>query len=232
MSGIFGGKKAQSSSQSDQYNKSYDFIKDTYSPLTGYAGSGLSALSALLGGDSSGFDAFKQATGFDAAADLGSRGITGNAAAAGLLRSGSTGKALQNYGETLQNQYASNYMDKLLAQAQAGFNAGNLISGAGQVGTSTSQSTSKENGGLGGLLGTALAGAQLIGASDKRLKTNITKVGNLSNGLGLYSYNYINGKGPYIGVLAQEVEELMPEALGPIVDGYMTVDYGKIREIV
>jgi hypothetical protein len=113
----------------------------------------------LLGGDTSGFQSYKDATGFDFMTEQGSRGITGNAAARGLLRSGATGKALANYGNQMQNQYAQNYINQLLGLGQLGLGAGGLLAQAGQTSTSTSKSRSKP--GLGGLIG---GGLSLIGA--------------------------------------------------------------------
>lgn len=150
MSSLFGGKK--SSGQSG--NKSYDYIKSTFSPLTAYAGTGAEGISKLLSGDASGFNAYKKATGFDALVEEGSRGITGNAAAGGLLRSGGTGKAIANYGNMMQNQYADNYLQRLLGLAGLGTQAGQLITSAGQY----SKEKSKEKPGLGGFIGT-IAGA-------------------------------------------------------------------------
>lgn len=154
MSKIFGGSKQKSTSSSS--NQAYDYIKNTFSPLTSYAGTGAEGISRLLGGDSSGFDAYKKATGFDGLIQEGSRGITGNAAAGGLLRSGGTGKALVNYGNTMQNQYADNYLQRLLGLSGLGMNAGQLISGAGNVSNSTQ--TSKSKPGLGGLIGGIASG--------------------------------------------------------------------------
>lgn len=146
MSKIFGGSKSKSS------NRAYGQISGAFSPLFQYAGQGASGLAALLGGDASGFNAFKKATGFDAISEAGSRGITGNKAASGLLRSGSTAKALQAYGDTIQNQFASDYMNKLLGLSGIGMQAGGLVTQAGQV------SKSKSKPGLGGFLGGGLAG--------------------------------------------------------------------------
>lgn len=154
MGSIFGGSKSKSTSNS--YNKSYDYIKDTFSPVTSYAGTGAEGISKLLSGDASGFNAFKNATGFNQLLQEGSRGITGNAAANGLLRSGGTGKALVNYGNTMQNQYADNFMQRLLGLSSLGMNAGQLIAGAGNVNNSTSSSKSKP--GLGGLIGGIASG--------------------------------------------------------------------------
>lgn len=220
MGSIFGGSKQKSSSA----NQAFGQIRDTFTPVTGMAGTGADAMKALLSGDASGFNAFKAATGFDAAAEQGSRGVTGNAAARGLLRSGSTGKALQTFGQNLQNQYSSNYLDQLAKLAGIGLNAGGLIANAGQ--TSTSKGKSKP--GIGGFLGSVASG---VAASDRRLKKNIIKLRELPDGLGVYSYKYINNTGPYVGVMADEVKELRPKALGPIIDGYATVDYSKIGEL-
>lgn len=219
MGSIFGGSKSKSTSS----NQAYGTLSTAFSPLLGYAQQGAQGLAALLGGDTSGFEAYKRATGFDAAAETGSRGITGNAAASGLLRSGSTSKALQSYGTNLQNQYSQNYLDNLLSLANTGLQAGNVLSGAG----ATSTSTSKSKSGLGGLVGSIASG---VAASDRRLKKNIFEVGKLKNGLKLYQFRYINNEGPFVGVMAQEVKELMPEALGPEVNGYMTVNYEVIKD--
>ena len=153
MGSLFGSKQK---SVSNTYNKAYDDISTSFSPLFGLAGTGANALQSLLGGDSSGFNAFKGATGFDQLLQTGSRGITGNAAARGLLRSGSSGKALMDYGNSMQNQYAQQYINNLLGLSGIGMNAGQLVAGAGQ--TSSSKSTSKDKSGLGRFLGGGLAG--------------------------------------------------------------------------
>lgn len=150
MSSIFGGSKSKSSSS----NQAYGNILQNYGGLEGTASTGVNALNSLLSGNSSGFDAYKNATGFNAAALTGSQGITGNAAASGLLRSGSTGKALQSYGDNIQNQYASQYINNLMNQANLGFQAGSLISGAGN--TASGSSSSKN--GIGKFLGAAVSG--------------------------------------------------------------------------
>lgn len=88
-------------------------------------------------------------------------------------------------------------------------------------------------GGLFGLGGSALggwagsnAGASTISGwfSDRRLKTNIKKVGKLDNGLNVYSYNYVWGGPAQIGVMAQEVEKVNPDAVG-VNSGFKVVDY-------
>jgi hypothetical protein len=87
---------------------------------------------------------------------------------------------------------------------------------------------------FGGLLG-AGAGASAIAPlaatlgsfSDRRLKTNIKQVGTADNGLNVYSYNYVWGGPTQLGYMADEVEKLIPEAVGES-HGYKTVNYGMI----
>lgn len=83
---------------------------------------------------------------------------------------------------------------------------------------------------LGGLFGLAgsLGGAAIkAGAfSDVRVKENISRVGTLDNGLPVYAYNYVWGGPTHIGVMAQDVERVNPEAVGSV-HGIKTVDYGK-----
>ena len=56
----------------------------------------------------------------------------------------------------------------------------------------------------------------------------IERIGQLISGLPVYLFTYINSGIQTIGVMADEVEKLAPEALGPVVAGYNTVDYGKL----
>jgi hypothetical protein len=51
--------------------------------------------------------------------------------------------------------------------------------------------------------------------SDRRLKTNITRIGALPSGLPVYRYNYIWSAETYIGVMAQEALQFFPEVYDP-----------------
>lgn len=70
--------------------------------------------------------------------------------------------------------------------------------------------------------------------SDLSIKENICKIGTLVNGLNLYKYEYkqpykdVWGHGEQIGVIAQEVEKLIPEAVGIHADGYKVVNYSMV----
>lgn len=62
--------------------------------------------------------------------------------------------------------------------------------------------------------------------SDIRTKENIIPIG-VENGYPLYEFNYIGIPTRFIGVMAQDVEQLMPEAVSER-GGFKTVDYNKI----
>jgi hypothetical protein len=67
--------------------------------------------------------------------------------------------------------------------------------------------------------------------SDRAAKTNIVRVGNHPAGVGLYIFEYKPefrrecGDGPFVGVMADEVETVLPEAVSLRADGYKQVDY-------
>lgn len=65
--------------------------------------------------------------------------------------------------------------------------------------------------------------------SDERLKENIEPVGELNDGQPIYRYNYKGDPRTQIGLIAQDVEQSHPEAVG-LAGGYRTVDYGKATD--
>jgi Chaperone of endosialidase len=64
--------------------------------------------------------------------------------------------------------------------------------------------------------------------SDTRLKRDVTQVGELDSGINLYRYRYLWSDTAYVGVMAQEVAAVMPEAVQRGADGYMRVDYARL----
>ena len=70
--------------------------------------------------------------------------------------------------------------------------------------------------------------------SDIRLKTNIKQVGKLDNGIKLYTWKWtdeakkIVNNQPEYGVIADEVQDTMPEAVIRGSDGYLRVNYSAI----
>jgi hypothetical protein len=102
--------------------------------------------------------------------------------------------------------------------------------GGSQTGQQT-QTTSRQP----GLFDYATLGASLI-PSDIRLKENIQPIGKSDKGINLYTWDWneegkrIAGNQPTIGVLAQELREVMPEAVTEGSDGYLRVNYLKVLQ--
>jgi len=88
---------------------------------------------------------------------------------------------------------------------------------------------------MGGLMGLAgKTGFITSLGSDQTIKENISKVGSLDNGINIYKFEYRPeykdtwGHGSHIGVMAQEVEKVIPEAVSLHEDGYKLVNYAML----
>lgn len=64
--------------------------------------------------------------------------------------------------------------------------------------------------------------------SDIAAKHDIALLGHLGNGLGYYRFSYNGSDRVYVGVMAQEVQQIMPQAVVRDRDGYLRVFYDKI----
>jgi Chaperone of endosialidase len=83
-------------------------------------------------------------------------------------------------------------------------------------------------GGAWGLNTDAIYGLVAI-PSDKRLKRDIARIGVLDNGLGLYRFRYLWSDMVYVGVMAQEVALIRPDAVAhDALDDYLRVDYSRL----
>ena len=105
-----------------------------------------------------------------------------------------------------------------------------LQGAAGTYGTMTGQQASMYN----AAMQQADPFAQIVGTglgvwarSDRRLKQNIEYVGkDAVTGINLYEFEYNNGSGRrFRGVMADEVEKVMPQAVFAMPDGYKAVNY-------
>lgn len=151
--------------------------------------------------------------------------------------------ASQEYSSAYQRYTADNLnkFNMLMGAAGMGQGSTGILAGAGQnYATGTSQAltdlaSAQQNAALaqasrpsmfGQLLG---AGAQLGAAylaSDFNVKENIEPAGQ-ENGYPIYKFNYKNDAQKYIGVMAQDVEKITPEAVVEI-DGVKHVNYDMI----
>jgi hypothetical protein len=113
-----------------------------------------------------------------------------------------------------------------LGAAQSGYNA--QLANANAQNAASSGFTS----GLMSLGGTLGAAAIM---SDIRTKENIKHIGSMANGLPVYEFEYKPefkaeaGHGKFVGVMAQEVELMQPEAVITRPDGYKMVNYGALN---
>ena len=76
----------------------------------------------------------------------------------------------------------------------------------------------------GGYVKTGVKGA----TSSRLLKENIFKLGKSSEGHNVYKFNYKGNPTNYIGVIAEEVQKLKPEAVFRMANGFLGVNYDQI----
>jgi hypothetical protein len=123
-------------------------------------------------------------------------------------------------------QARDTYLDPFRELGYANQLLAGLPVSAGATGISPSTEAIISALGLGNLLG--VGGATK--ASDRRLKTDIKPIGMFDDGLKVYSYRYKSGGPVQIGVMADEVAVLRPQAYikGGAGDGFDAVDYSKL----
>lgn len=105
---------------------------------------------------------------------------------------------------------------------------------AGQL-SNYNQKIGQQNAMMGGLFGLAAAplGGWAYGGfktSDRRLKKDIRRVGKADNGLPIYLFRYKGDDEIHLGLMAQDVEKVRPEAVTTI-SGYKAVHYPKALEV-
>ena len=90
-----------------------------------------------------------------------------------------------------------------------------------------SSNVNAQNAGLYNLAGSALMAGRLGAFSDRRLKSNIEQVGTHPLGIGIYEYDIFGNRER--GVMADEVLNVMPNAVSVHPSGFMQVDYGMLQ---
>jgi hypothetical protein len=118
------------------------------------------------------------------------------------------------------------------ATRPAGNNAlGNISSGRAASVQSARGAASLGGGGGGARMGGG-GGARGGGGggrrSDIRLKHDISLLGHLDNGIGFYRFVYNGEAKAYVGVMAQDVEAVVPDAVARGRDGYLRVYYDRL----
>ncbi|MGO7956252.1 tail fiber domain-containing protein [Rhizobium leguminosarum] len=64
--------------------------------------------------------------------------------------------------------------------------------------------------------------------SDRRLKTDIRRLGTSAEGIPVYAFRYIWGGPLFVGTMAQDLLSIRPEAVIETASGYYMVDYDKL----
>jgi hypothetical protein len=100
--------------------------------------------------------------------------------------------------------------------------AGRLGSADRSSKTNNDMSFAEKAEGIGSLVG---AGVALFGASDRRLKRDIAHIGELASGIPVYAFRYNDHEAWHIGVMADEVLPIIPEAVSEHESGYLMVRY-------
>tara|TARA_Y100000361_G_scaffold148434_1_gene161252 strand:+ start:681 stop:1856 length:1176 start_codon:yes stop_codon:yes gene_type:complete len=100
---------------------------------------------------------------------------------------------------------------------------GNTLSGLGSSTGSGGGSTT----GLGTTFNPQSIGSSSSYFSDIRLKDNVRKIGKSPSGLNIYEWNYKWSPQKYSGVIAQELQKIMPNAVTNMF-GYLAVNYDLI----
>lgn len=134
-----------------------------------------------------------------------------------------TGTQVDNPNFVSPVQQAQTAGPDLLSAAQAQY--------AGQLGATNAQNAAAGNF-MGGLM--SLGGAGILKYSDENMKENVVEIGALNNGLKIYSFEYkdeykdIAGHGRHVGVMAQEVEKVQPDAVVTMPNGLRGVNYSML----
>ena len=158
--------------------------------------------------------------------------------ATGGLRSGTAIGAISRDLPRIEERAVSEYLQGLSGFTGLPSGAGEIAAGMAGIGQTQAQGITAgaqaSQGALGNLIGTGLEiGKTLLMYSDRRLKDNVRYAGK-HNGHNWYVWDW-NGKaadigltGPGQGVMADEVEQYLPEAIQES-QGYKTVDYSMLE---
>ncbi|KVN72812.1 hypothetical protein WT15_27440 [Burkholderia stagnalis] len=90
--------------------------------------------------------------------------------------------------------------------------------------------TASANSTMGGLFGLGSVALGALALSDRRVKTDIERIGPLSEGIDFYRFRYRHDPtgATHYGVMADEVRRVRPDAVYQHPSGYAMVDYAKI----
>ena len=94
--------------------------------------------------------------------------------------------------------------------------------------TANAQAQATRSAGIMGAVGKVAGAAVPLMFSDRRLKTDIAKVGETKKGLPIYTYKYKGDDTTQMGVMAQDVEKKTPKAVSEV-GGFKAVNYKLVK---
>jgi hypothetical protein len=193
--------------------------------------------------------------GFQESVRQGEEALLQRASATGGLRGGNVQAALAQFRPQLLNQAIEEQYGRLGGMTTLGQRSAAGVGAAGmETGTNVANLLGQQGAALaGGELGEARAYGQVLnlpaqflgmqyGAgrggsvgtpgfsnifSDRRLKKNIKQISTRPDGLNVYEFDYIWGGGRQVGLMAQEVQTIYPDAVSES-GGFLMVDYSKV----
>lgn len=137
---------------------------------------------------------------------------------------GALGATGQSFNGGLQG---GNFMNQGFGLGMQGnSSAGNIYGNIAQIQNTANANDNAWMGAAGSALGMWAGGG--FKTSDRRLKTNIERVGTTPGGAPVYEYNYIWGGPRQRGVMAQDIAFTQPWAVGAR-NGYLAVNYSMVR---
>ena len=197
----------------------------------------LAGLHGLEGGTEGAYEMLQQTPMYQAVMSgqgAAEESILRNANAIGQGRGGDVRTSLAENTQNLRNQALMQSMQGLQGFAGQPSNAGTIAQQMGNIGMTQAQGVTgaaqAEQAGLGNLAQIGIGVGGLF--SDVRLKDNVKEAGEI-NGHKWYSWDWNNKaadlglSGSSEGVMAHEVAEYMPDAVGTKGD-YLTVDYSML----
>jgi hypothetical protein len=160
---------------------------------------------------------------------MGTGGMGTGGMGKGGMASGGMGKGGMASGGMASGGMASGGMGGGMAGMGGGMGGGGMA--AGMAGGGMGFSGGMAGGARAGMAGGGGRGGGGMGGgrrSDIALKHDVALLGHLDNGVGFYRFTYNGGDTAYVGVMAQDVQRVRPDAVVRGRDGYLRVFYDKL----
>lgn len=141
---------------------------------------------------------------------------------AGYAGAGLTGGGVAQ--SVLRDSLSQGALEKAIVNAQTNIDVNGYLSQEAQF---KGMAKAAKASGIGAIVGGVVSAASVVAMSDRRLKRDISHVGMHGN-IEISRFRYIGDDKWRVGVMADDVATHAPHALGPMIEGYATVDYGKL----